>query len=259
MEHRRSQKAQIIFLQRNQDSNNFIQFIKIGSACLFNSKGELNYEVLKKKANEIENDTNQNVLIVSGAIAMGRYSEEETRNKDQLSSTELQGYASLGQKILMDFYGKLFKKNICQILVTEKELKQTEEIRNLIIENLKKGRLTLINYNDSIDFEEIKKDNDTLAAEIMLSCKGDRLIILGHDYDGLKNGSGELVERVYEINNEVYSYCNGKSKHGNGGFKTKLDAAKTILSQDKELIISNVNSNLEEIINGTAKRTLFKR
>lgn len=259
MEHRRSQTAQIIFLQRNCNSNNILQFIKIGSVCLFDSYGNLNYEVLRRKATEIEQDTNNNVLVVSGAIALGMHTENEKRNKDQLSATKLQGYASLGQLLLMDFYRSLFSKRICQVLVTEKELKQTEGIKNLILENILAKRLTLINYNDSVDFEEIRKDNDTLAAEVMLHCGGDRLIILGHNYDGLRNSSGELVERVSDIDERLYSYCNGKSKQGNGGFKTKLDAARDILAQNKELIISNISSNLEDIINGKAKRTLFRK
>ncbi len=198
------------------------------------------------------------MLVVSGAIALGMYHERETRNKDQLSATELQGYASLGQLLLMDLYRSLFKKRICQVLVTEQDLQKTESLRNLIIQNIITKRLTLINYNDSIDFEEIRKDNDTLAAEVMLHCNGNRLIILGHNYDGLRDSSGKLVERVNNVDETLYSYCNGKSKQGNGGFKTKLDAAKTILAQNKELIISNINSSFEDIINGKAKRTLFK-
>lgn len=185
--------------------------------------------------------------------------EHENKDKKELSSTELQGYASLGQVMLMDFYKGLFTRNVCQLLITEREIQQTDAIKNLIMENLAKRRLTLINYNDSIDFEEIRKDNDTLAAEVMLYAGGDRLIILGHDYEGFRDGSGQLIRRVSNIEERHYCYCNGKSRQGNGGFKTKLDAAKQILAQNKELIISNINFNLEDIINGKAKRTLFKR
>ena len=199
------------------------------------------------------------MLVVSGAIALGMYYEHETRSKDQLSAMELQGYASFGQLLLMDFYRSLLKGRICQVLVTERDLQKTEAIKNLIAQNLLQKRITLVNYNDSTDFEEIRKDNDTLAAEVMLHCNGTRLIILGHNYDGFRNSSGELVERVYGINETLYGYCNGKSRQGNGGFKTKLDAAKDILAQNKELIISNVNSTLEDIISGKAKRTLFKK
>jgi len=239
--------------------NKLLQFIKIGSACLFDKNGNVNRELLEQKVREIEADENNNVLVVSGAIALGMARENEQRSKSELSSVELQGYASTGQIYLMDLYKSLFRKNVSQLLVTERELAQAESISKLIAENAMKNRVTLVNYNDCIDFEEIRKDNDTLAADIMLACGGDRLVILGSDYDGFKDSRGQLIERVYSIDDSLYANCNGKSKQGNGGFQTKLDAAKKVLAADKELIISNLNFRLEDIINGNARRTLFKR
>ncbi len=186
-------------------------------------------------------------------------SERDYRSKEELSSVELQGYATAGQFYLMVLYKAFFGRSIAQILVTEKDLLNTEKIKSLVRENAKRDRITLINYNDGVDFEEVKKDNDTLAAELMLACDADRLIILGHDYDGLRDNEGNLVERVTSIGEKEYSYCNGKSKYGNGGFRTKLDAAKMILDRDKEMIISNVGNCLEDVIRGLTERTLFKK
>jgi glutamate 5-kinase len=183
--------------------------------------------------------------------------ENEKRSKEELSSIEIQGYASMGQLKLMQIYQTIFNKKVAQLLVTEKELTQTDFMKKLIKENIKKNRITLINYNDCIDFEELNKDNDTLAAEIMLYCGGNRLIILGKDYEGFKDKDGQLIEKISSITEEHYSNCKGKSKTGNGGFKTKLDAAKKILENNKELIIANINSHLKDIISGKAKRTLF--
>lgn len=185
--------------------------------------------------------------------------ENEKRTKEQLTAVELQGYASIGQIKLMEIYQRVFTKNLAQLLVTEKELTQTDSMKNLLLENFRKNRITLINYNDCIDFEELSKDNDTLAAEIMLYSGGDRLIILGKDYHGFNDLNGKLIEQINAIKLEHYTYCNGKSKIGNGGFKTKLDAAKKILENNKELIIANINSTLADILSGKAKRTLFKR
>ncbi len=236
-----------------------LQFIKIGSACLFDQDEKINYKVLKKKALEIESDKNNNVLVVSGAIALGMARDGEMRTKEELTSCQLQGYASIGQIHLMNLYKRIFTRDIAQILVTENELVQSDSIKKLILENALKGRISLINYNDSIDFEELRKDNDTLAAEVMLACRGDRLIILGSDYDGFRDGNGDLIERLSEVNDSLYTYCNGKSSKGNGGFKTKLDAGKKIIECRREMIISNINYNLADIINGDARRTLFKR
>lgn len=242
----------------NPSNQYFLQFIKIGSACLFDNHGELNYRTLKKRAEETEKSKENNILVVSGAIALGMIKEKETRKKEELTSSELQGYATLGQLYLMDFYRSLFNRNVTQLLVTENDLRNPNEIKGLLLENSKRKRITLINYNDGVDFEELRKDNDTLAANIMLCCNGDRLIILGNDYDGFRDPDGNLIKRVRSIDNKLYSYCDGKSLQGNGGFKTKLDAAKKIIKNKREMIVSNIGFNLEDIISGRARRTLFK-
>jgi len=250
----------VVFHQDKHNSDtNFIQFIKIGSACLLKTNGRVSYKLLKLKAREIENSSCNNVLVVSGAIALGMTQEKERRSKEELSLIELQGYAGIGQIYLMELYKRVFTKRVSQLLLTEKQLSEGNSIKNLLLENIAKNRITLINYNDCIDFEGLKKNNDTLAAEIMLICGGKRLIILGRDYSGFKDSQGELISRVSEINDSLYEHCNGKSKQGNGGFKTKLDAAKILLEKDLEMIVSNINYNLEEIIAGRVKMTLFKR
>ena len=250
----------VLFHQHNQDSNkNLLQFIKIGSACLFNNDNSIAYSILKQKAREIESSEDYTVLVVSGAIELGKQLEKDSRNKSEMSAKELQGYASLGQIELMELYKSIFRKQVAQLLVTEKELKQEKYIRELIYHNLSKNRITLINYNDCVDFEEIRKDNDSLAAEVMLHCYGDILIILGNDYNGFRDSSGNLIERVYSIDSNLYDCCKGKSKQGTGGFATKLDAARMILEKNKTMIVSNINYHLEDILNGTAKRTLFKK
>jgi glutamate 5-kinase len=243
---------------KKDNSERLLQFIKIGSACLFDEQNKINYELLRRKAREIEINKEYNTLVVSGAIALGMREENDFRKKEELNSNELRGYASLGQIVLMDLYSSVFRKKVCQLLVTERDMALKKDINELLIENAKKGRITLINYNDCIDFEEIKKDNDTLAAEILLNCNGDRLMILGENYAGFNDSNGNLIERVSEVSEEHYRFCNGKSKLGNGGFKTKLDAARLILNAGKEMIVSNINYELEDIIDGQAKRTLFR-
>ncbi len=242
----------------NKLNQYLFQFIKIGSGCLFDDNGEMNYRVLKSRAAEIEDSKDNNVLVVSGAIALGMYKEKDVRKKEELSASELQGYATVGQIYLMEFYRSLFNRNVAQVLVTLDDLQKSNCIQNLLLENFKRKRITLINYNDGVDFEELRKDNDTLAAEIMLYCNGGRLVILGKDYDGFRDNNGNIIGRVYSVDNTLYEYCKGKSNCGNGGFKTKLDAARKILEHQREMIVSNICFNLEDIISGRVRRTLFK-
>jgi glutamate 5-kinase len=218
----------------------------------------IDYETLRKKAEEIEASKDNNILIVSGAITLGILHENEKRDKSKIQNEELSGYASVGQPILVDIYKKIFKKSVGQVLVTEHHLEDSRSLIRVLEENLIKNRISLINYNDCVDFNQIRKDNDTLAAQILLAAKGDRLIILGRDYDGFMDSDKNLIERVNFIDETLYAKCNGKSKYGNGGFSSKLDAAKMLLDNKKELIISNLNYSIEDIIAGRVRRTLFR-
>lgn len=233
------------------------QYIKFGSNCFIDESNEINYSLLEKKVREIENLEGDSVLVMSGAIKLGKNKEKETKHNSELSNVELQGYSSVGQRILMDLCAQYFSKNVAQILVTMEDMKHENHLKELISENIKKNRISIVNYNDSIDFMELRKDNDTLAAELAVYSDADRLIILGN-YDGFIDKNGNLIERVYKIDNDMYALCNGKSDDGLGGFMTKLDAAKIMLKYNKEVIIGNVNYAINDLIEGNVKRTLFR-
>ena len=237
-----------------------LNIIKIGSACLFDEQRRINYALLQQKAREIEESTDETVLVVSGAIALGKLREGERRRNAELQAVELQGYACFGQPELMHFYRGLFTRGVSQVLVTARDVEHRSvvrtNVRDLIAHNLERHRITLINYNDGVDFEQLRQDNDTLAATILSYCHADRLLVLGH-YDGFYVG-GQLQERVSRIDADLYDYCQGQSEHGNGGFTTKLDAAKVVMGEGKEMIVGNIKYALDDLIQGRVQRTLFK-
>ncbi len=233
-----------------------LNIIKIGSACLFDEQGRINHQLLHQKAREIERSTDDSVLVVSGAIALGKKRENEARKNAELSPVELQGYACRGQPELMKLYASFFARGVSQLLVTTTDLQHPNHVRDLIQHNLQKGRITVINYNDGVDFEQLRRDNDTLAATVLSYCNADRLIVLGH-YNGFRDGDS-LIERVTVVDNSHYALCQGQSDHGNGGFATKLDAAKMVLKAGKEMFVGNISYELDDIIEGKVQRTLFK-
>ncbi len=233
-----------------------LNIIKIGSACLFNEHGRINHQLLHQKAREIERNADGSVLVVSGAIALGKMQEGEGRRNAELTPVELQGYACRGQPELMRLYAGLFTRGVPQLLVTTNDLQHSTYVRDLIHHNLSKGRMTVINYNDAVDFEQLRKDNDTLAATILSHCNADRLIVLGH-YDGFRDGD-HLIERVTAVDDSHYTLCRGESEHGNGGFTTKLDAARIVLEAGKEMIVGNIKYAIDDLVTGRAPRTLFK-
>ncbi len=232
--------------------------IKIGSACLFDANGDKDYATIGKKIYEITKSEDKAVLVVSGAIALAKQHFHDARQNSELEAKELQRYACIGQTMLMQFYMRFLGDNTSQLLVTNTDLQYENHVKELIEFNLQKGTHTIINYNDGVDFEEIKQDNDTLAARVLKTVGADRLIVLGR-YDGFLDSEGKLIEEVSEVEDSHYGMCNGKSHHGNGGFTRKLDAAKIVLEAGKEMIIGNIDHKLDDLVNGYVKRTLFRK
>ncbi|MBI3032186.1 hypothetical protein HYY69_01820 [Candidatus Woesearchaeota archaeon] len=235
-----------------------LQIIKLGSACLFDAYGGIAFDTLRTKAQEIEETLDDVVLVVSGAIALGKMHEGEARKNADLTAVELQGYACLGQPKLMQLYADLFTQQVSQLLLTSHDLLHHENhISGLVYHNIGRRRITVVNYNDGVDFEQLRKDNDTLAATILRCCGADRLVILGH-YDGMLGEDGKVIPYVNRVSDDLYTMCRGVSTHGNGGFATKLDAARQVLAEGKEMIIGNIKYTLRDIVTGTVPRTYFK-
>ncbi|MGM5483078.1 MAG: hypothetical protein ACQESF_06440 [Nanobdellota archaeon] len=238
-----------------------LQIIKNGTACHFKGN-EINYKSLERLAKEIEvmKDTENidTLIVASGSIKLGMLQEKETRIKDELTAYEKQGYASVGQPILMELYREIFSKNVAQILPTREDLEKRDYVSRLVEHNLKNNRISVINYDDCLDFEQINKDNDTLASSLAVYTQADRLIILG-DYDGMRNPKGDLINTIEEITDEHLNYCHGKGECGNGGFNTKLFAAKEVTKSNIEMYIGNINHKLKEVIQGPTHTRFLPR
>ncbi|PIN86969.1 hypothetical protein COV19_02135 [Candidatus Woesearchaeota archaeon CG10_big_fil_rev_8_21_14_0_10_44_13] len=245
----------------NADSSR-IQVIKIGSKCIFGMSG-LDYETIRKRAREIQEmgeEGTRTILVVSGAIALGKHKCFETRANDDIESIALQRYACIGQPELVRFYTDAFEGiyTVSQLLVTKKDVEQEHHVRERILDDVQQSIVTLINYNDGVDFEELRKDNDTLASTIARYISAQRLVILGK-YDGMKDKKGGLITEINEVNDELYRMCNGVSNDGTGGFQTKLDAAKMLMQSGIEMVISNIGYSLHDVVSGKVQRTHFRR
>lgn len=233
-----------------------MQGVKIGSACLFD-EGELAEDILRTKAREIELGDTPAFLVVSGSIPLGRRRRGADEGDDD--RVKLQQYASIGQPELMRFYDSLFEGDTAQMLVTYQDLRHRNDIEMLMDACLNDGVTPVVNYNDGVNFDGVEADNDRLAAEVATYCAADRLIILGKDYDGMTDPDGNLVEHVSEITPEIEDYCYGPGDNGTGGFTTKIQAARIMMAEDREMIVSNIRYPLEDIVQGHVPRTLFKR
>ena len=227
--------------------------IKIGSSLLINDKKVIRQKWLSAFAKDIKQllDEKKNVIIVSsGAIALG--CKKLGLNKKNLKLDKSQAIASIGQIELMNLFKKNFnskKINLSQILLT---LEDTEQRRRAInakrtFDNLfKLGFVPVVNENDSIATAEIKYgDNDRLASRVAQISSADCLILLS-DVDGLytKNPKiykdANLIKEIKNIDLNIEQVATGSiGKHGTGGMKTKIDAAKVCQLSGCVMAIAN--------------------
>ncbi len=236
-----------------------LNVIKFGSNLVANETG-INYNLMTEKLNEIlklKKQGREFVIVSSGAIKLGKIKTKEL-DKKIFSNIDLQRYSAIGQIELMKFYDS-FNENqiVSQILLTYSNLEHHNHIKDLVYSNISCGILTIVNYNDAIDFEGMRYDNDQLSAKLSLAINANRLIIVGNGYDGLEDKNGAVIKRVHGIDESIRSLCKTKSEHGTGGFETKLLAAEIMLSKKKDTIVTGYKNSIEESIAGK-KGTLFK-
>ena len=236
------------------------QFVKIGSNCLFGSSGEIDHGLLQKKAQEIKDMDYPVSLVISGSIALGKRKLGVTTENKDLHPKTLQMLSGLGQVDLINLYQAAFgKAMMSQLLLTYSDIQNHgKDIKERIMIDCRHGIYTLINYNDGSDFEEIRQDNDILAARLLQFCGSARLVVLGRYYDGLQDSNGNLIEQISHVESQHYALCNGHSKNGSGGFTTKLKAAEIVLDAGAEMVVGNIRYDLSDIIEGRVRRTIFR-
>jgi len=106
-----------------------------------------------------------------------------------------------------------------------------------------------VNYNDGVDFDQLRKDNEETAATLARYCSSGLLMILGK-YEGFLDCNGNLIHRIEKVKRKHYKMCNGDSENGTGGFEAKLRIVNPLLRRGTKVIIANVEKPLERIIKG---------
>jgi glutamate 5-kinase len=233
--------------------NSKIIVIKIGSSLLIDDNKKIRKKWLSEFAKDIRDLLKQNkkvIIVSSGAIAIG--CKKLNLNKKNLKLDKSQAVASIGQIELMNLFSETFAKskiNISQILLT---LEDTERRRRALnakrtFDNLfQLSFVPIVNENDSIATSEIKYgDNDRLASRVAQISGADSLILLS-DVDGLytKNPKiykdAKLLKEIKNIDKNIEKIATKSiSKHGTGGMKTKIDAAKICQLSGCQMAIAN--------------------
>lgn len=217
--------------------------IKVGSSVLTAPDEQgVNRRVLGSIASQVADlrrAGREIVLVSSGAIAAG--SKRMGVQGAPKGMPERQAAAAVGQPILMEAYGRAFRRRgveTAQVLLTHADLDVRTRFLNAcntFEALLGRGVLPIVNENDTVSVEEIRfGDNDTLAALVAPMVRAGLVIILSdveglYDADPRRNPSARLIRRVEGLPPEVEEGAGTSANPlAHGGMVTKVRAVKIL-------------------------------
>lgn len=217
--------------------------VKVGSSVLTASHElGVNRRVLGRIASQVaklREEGRQVVMVSSGAIAAG----VKRLGLDGIPRAvpERQAAAAVGQPILMEAYGRAFRRRgieTAQVLLIHSDLDERSRFLNACntFETLMgRGVLPIVNENDTVSVHEIRfGDNDTLAAQTARMVQAGLVVILSdvaglYDEDPRASETARLIPRVEGLPREISSVA-GVSLNplAHGGMRAKVEAVRIL-------------------------------
>jgi glutamate 5-kinase len=220
--------------------------IKVGTS-LIAPGGRIDTTRLRSLVDQLDRPDDEFLIVSSGAIAAGM---SHLRLKQRPTRVPLmQACAAVGQSALMHTYEQLFfgKKTVAQLLLSSDDFTSPARYKNLqntLHQLLRLHVVPIVNENDSVSVRELEGafgDNDELSALLAAAVNADWLLLLT-DVDGFYMPNGprpRLVRTIRKLTPEFEALCNGHSKLGRGGMRSKLKAAK--MASDAGVNVAIVN------------------
>ncbi len=263
---------------------------KIGSMALIRKADkDIDYNIFSRLGAELRPGM---IWVSSGATEIGRL-DYIRRN-----GTELDGdpeevkadYAAQGQTILMMEYRRYIpdRYSVRQLLVEHTHFNDEEKrnhIRSFLLRCAKQGAIPIVNYNDPVSIEEVRKmelshlreqadhvveciDNDETAS-VICSLVHARYLIILTSVDGIYRTPGEpdtLVsavegknaDEIIEQIDELACSCVGASRAGANGARAKLDFIKQPVREGTTVYIANARERIKDILEGSCRSTVFR-
>ncbi len=264
---------------------------KIGSMALIREEEhDIDYNVFSRIGSELRPGT---IWVSSGAVEIGRldYIKRTGMELTGAKSDVMTDYSSQGQAILMQEYRRYIpsKYSVRQLLVEHTHFNDAEKrnhIYNFLVRCGKEGAIPIVNYNDTVSFEENRRweleqlknsglervveciDNDETAA-VIATLVHPRYLLLLTSVDGIyldpndpatrvDKVEGKNADEVIEAIDELQLHCFRASRAGAGGAKTKLEFIKDPIRQGTTVIIANSKYRISDILSDDAPRTVFQ-
>jgi len=225
--------------------------LKIGTNTLTRETNQISrgkIEDIGRQIAELKNDY-EFVIVSSGAIAVARQFVDLESDGREINVK--QALAAIGQPHLMRIFQENFRELgllTSQCLLSYADFNREvsrENILNTINVLLENNYIPIINENDTVATEEIQfGDNDKLAA-LTGSLVGADLVIIATNTNGIytrdsfDQSEKRTIESVNDLNRLREEIAQGKSTHGTGGMKSKVEAAEILQRAGIETWIVN--------------------
>lgn len=255
---------------------------KIGSMALIRKEDQdIDYNIFSRLGADLKPGM---IWVTSGAAEIGRLDYiKRTGHELNGKADEIKAdYAAQGQSILMQNYRQFIPHTVGvrQLLVEHthfNDVEKREYIRRLLIRAAEQGTVPIVNYNDPVSDEEIRKmelavrrehgedvvecvDNDETAAVIAGLVKA-RTLVLMTSTEGIYRDPANpstLVRDVVESTPEqltaavrkLQQGCVGASRAGANGAKAKLEFALKSALQGTTVIIGHARHHLSDLTEG---------
>jgi glutamate 5-kinase len=203
------------------------------------------------------------VVVSSGAIALGiKKLGYRSRPKEV---AKLQAAAAAGQSLLMRAYEEAFGPRgltAAQVLLTYADLAdrtRSNNAREALGALIEAGAVPILNENDSVAVDEIKLDNDKLAAMVAPLVDAD-LVILLSDVEGLLDGEGRRIPVVVDVGAEAVPHVRqSTSTVGTGGMLSKVEAARRATLAGANVVVADArgSNTIDDVLSGRDVGTLF--
>ena len=263
---------------------------KIGSMALIRkADNDIDYNIFSRLGSELRPGM---IWVSSGATEIGRLDYIRRNGRELTGDIEevKADYSSQGQTILMMEYRRYIpdRYSVRQLLVEHTHFNDEEKrkhIRSFLLRAARQNAIPIVNYNDPVSIEEIRKmelahlreqtenvveciDNDETAS-VICSLVHARYLIILTSADGIYRDPGdpgtlvpavegknseEIIQQIEELSNS----CVGSSRIGSNGARAKLDFIKQPIREGTTVYIASAQQRIQDLLNGTAKCTVFR-
>lgn len=222
--------------------------IKLGSAVISNSQGNIDEDVIRKLAEETAqlSKNYRVVLVSSGAVGSGKSFFKKYKG----SLVERKAAAAVGNPILIRLYDRYFSKHgltVAQALCERHHFSnrpQFLQLKETFAEFWRNDILPVVNENDLVSNVELKfSDNDELATLLALGFDAETLIICT-SVGGFLNDQQKIIPLVQKIDNGILGFIsNEKSGLGLGGMLSKMTFTRLATSMGIRVVITGLQGS----------------